>query len=283
MMARWSWVGIFPSGWVEAEMHRTGKSVLSIVFGQFVKAALAFNFFPDTSFHYHPGVPLLGFFTSVLFAFGLTYAVRHWRKPEYFLLAVWYLAAIIFGGTLLENPPSSARLIMTIPPVVICVALAMTRISAYVASGMKRGRGVALAISVALLCFACYRSVRFYFGEYAPSSRFSDLNTEVADQMGKYLRALGPDYQCYFLGGPRMYYGHATIPFLAHGIEGVDVPQPVGGDLGFVNAERKAVFVLLPERRWELDTVRGVYPAGRLREFRGRESQLLFISYEADN
>ncbi|OGO04527.1 MAG: hypothetical protein A2Y73_01600 [Chloroflexi bacterium RBG_13_56_8] len=282
LMARWSWLGIFPSGWVEAEIQRTGKGVLSIVFDQFLKSALAFNYFPDTTFHYHAGVPLLDFFTSILFVFGIAYAIWHWRKPEYLLLSLWYLSVVIFGGTLLENPPASARLVMAIPPVVLCVALSMDKISTYVASLVSNVRHMATAISLVLLAVACYGSLHFYFAEYAPSSQFSDLNTEVADQMGKYLRALGPEYRCYFFGAPRMYYGHATIPFLARGVEGLDIIEPIPEDVDFVDSEHKAVFVFLPERSAELNTVRRYYPEGQLREFRSREDQLLFLGYESD-
>jgi len=284
MMARWTWLGIFPSGWVEQEMQRTGKGTLGVLFGQFVKSVLAFNCFPDPTFHYRPGIPLLRFFTSVLFVFGLTYALRKWREREYFLLLAWYLLVIIFGGVLLENPPSSPRLVLAIPPVVICVALGMVKISSYIQLTLNRGRELAVGISVILLLFASYQSVFFYFAKYTPSHAFGNLNTEVADTVGRYLRVLGPDYQCYFFGPPRIYYrGIPSIPFIARGVTGTDVVEPITDGVDFVNPERRAVFVFLPERRSEFSVVQRFYPSGRFREFYNQKGQILFFAYEADD
>ena len=284
MMARWTWLGIFPSGWVEQEAQRTGKSILSILLGQFLKAVLGFNVYPDTSFHYRPGIPLLGFFSSVFFVFGLAYAVRRWRQPGYFLLVAWFFLVIIFGGMLLENPPSSPRLVLAIPPVVMCVALGMVKTSSYVALAFDGGRRVAPAISVVLALLASYQSVHFYFARYTPSHIYGGLNTEVADAVGKYLRALGPTYQCYFFGPPRIYYrGIPTMPFIARGVTGTDVLEPITDHVDFVNSERKAVFVFLPERRSEFDVVLRFHPSGRFREFRNQKAQILFFAYEADD
>ncbi len=284
MVARWTWLGIFPSGWVEREVQRTGKSTLSIVFGQFLKAVLGFNAYPDTSFHYHPGIPLLRFFTSVFFVFGLTYAVRRWRQPEYFLLVAWFFFVIIFGGMLLENPPASPRLVLAIPPVVICVALGMARISSYACSALNGGRRLAVAISVVLVLIASYQSAHFYFAKYTPSHEYGNHNTEVADTVGKYLRALGPAYQCYFFGPPRIYYrGIPSMPFIARGVTGTDVLEPITDNVDFVNPERRAVFVFLPERRLEFDVVLRFHASGRFREFYNQKGQILFFAYEADD
>jgi len=284
LMARWSWVGIFPSGWVAAEIQRTGKSTLGVLLGQFLKAALAFNHFSDPSLHYHPGIPLLRFFTSILFVFGLAYAVQRRQQREYLLLLAWFLLVIVFGGALLENPPSSPRLVLAIPPVVICVALGMVKVSSYVRLALGGNRGLAVGISAVLLLFACSQSLHFYFADYTPSHEFAGFNTEVADRMGKYLRHLGPDYQCYLFGPPRIYYrGIPTIPFLARGVTGTDVLEPITEDVDFVNPERRAVFIFLPERRSEFNVVRRFYPDGRFREFYNQDGEALFFAYEADD
>ncbi len=282
MMARWSSMGICPSGWVEAEMQITGKSMLQVVWGQFLKAALAYNFYPDPTFWYHPGIPLLQFGSSIFFVFGLVYAIANWRKKECFLLVIWFLLVIIFGGALLENPPTSPRLVLSIPPVVLCVALGVSKVASYLQAALGESRGTAVAISLAVILLFGYRSAHFYLNDYTRSHVFAGLNTEVADRMGRYLRALGPEYQCYFFGAPRIYYNHATIPFLAQETVGVDVMEPITDRVDFVNPDRRAVFVFLPERQAEFDVVRRFYPNGRLREFRNQQGQPLFVAYEAD-
>jgi len=281
MMARWRWVGIFPSGWVQQEVQRTGKTVWQVLWGQFLKAALAFNYYPDPTFWYHPGKPLLCFFSSIFFVFGLVDATYHWRKRENVLLLLWFWAVIIFGGMLLENPPTSPRLVLAIPPVVIFVAMGIVRVAQLLQLALNKGRWMAVVLSLCLVLFVSYQSVHFYFAKYTPSHVFAGLNTEVADRMGRYLRALGPEYRCYFFGAPRMYYSFATIPFLAQGVEGMDVVEPLKQEPDFVQSDRVPVFIFLPERKGELAYVRRVYPSGLLREFRNERGQLLFISYEA--
>lgn len=282
LMARWEWLGIFPSGWVDAEVQRTGKSVMGVLLGQFLKAVLAFNYHRDPTFFYRPGMPLLRFFTSVFFVFGLAYAIAHWRRRQYSLLVMWFLLVICFGGMLLENPPASPRLVLAIPPVVICVALGMVKISQSVRAVLDERRGVALALSLVLVLIGSYQSLHFYFGEYTPKHMYSDWNDEVCNRLGKYLRVLGPQYQCYLLGAPRIYYGHPPIPFLAQGVTGVDVVERVQDKIEFVNPSRDAVFVFLPERRAEFDVVRRLYPVGSFREFRNPKGRLLFVAYEVD-
>jgi len=128
MMARWTMMGIFPSGWVDYQVQQTGKSVLAVVWGQFLKAALAYNYYPDPTFWYHPGIPLFEFWPSVLFVFGVVYAACHLRERRYLLLILWYLAVIVFGGALLENPPSSFRLVLSIPAAVMLMAVGVERV-----------------------------------------------------------------------------------------------------------------------------------------------------------
>ena len=269
-------------GWVDEQVQATGKTVRSILLEQFLKSLLAFNFYSDPTFHYRPGIPLLQFVPSILFIFGLAYAIGQWKKREYFLLFTWFMLVVIFGSTLLENPPSAHRLLLAIPPVVILVALGMVKLSSYVQQALSQPRSLAVGISLFMVLFCGFQSVHFYFNQYTPSHAFAGPNTEVADRLGRYLRDLGPEYQCYFFGAPRIYYGHATIPYLARGVAGMDILNPIHDNVDFVNPERKAVFAFLPERRAELDVVQHFYPSGALREFRDKRGQQLFITYEVD-
>ncbi|HHX65643.1 MAG TPA: glycosyltransferase family 39 protein, partial [Chloroflexi bacterium] len=143
LTARWALLGIFPSGWVDAEMANTGRSMLSVLIDQFLRAALGFNYYTDPSFHYRPGIPLMDFFTSVFFVLGLTYAITRWRRREYFVLIVWLLLNVILGGMLLTNPPWSPRFVISIPPAVLCMTLGMVKVSEYVRIALREERSAA--------------------------------------------------------------------------------------------------------------------------------------------
>jgi hypothetical protein len=280
MMARWSWLGIFPSGWVAQQVEQTGRSTLSVLVDQFLKAALSFNYTVDPSFHYRPGIPLFQFVPSVFFVFGLAYALAHWRRRGYFILAAWLLLDFVLGGMLLMDPPWSPRLVIAIPPALICMVLGVVQVCGYVQRALRRPQVLMWALSLALVLATGYGSLRFYFHDYTAGRVLRDPNNEVANDLGRYLRTLGPDYQCYFFGAPRVYVGHPPIPFLSQGARAMDVAGPPDEKLAFVDPTYDAVFVILPERMAEMETVRRRYPQGALREFRDERGEMRFTAYE---
>jgi hypothetical protein len=143
-----------------------------------------------------------------------------------------------------------------------------------------RPRTIAGLAAVVLVLAMSYQSAHFYFATYTPAHVFAGLNTEVADGMGRYLHGLGPTYRCYFRGAPRMYGGFASIPFLAPDVPVVDISE-ITADAEFVQSDRNAVIIVLPEYRSDLDILQRRY-SGRLREFRDMNGQMLFVSYEVD-
>ncbi len=278
--ARWKLTSMLANDALATEAERTGRTPLSIMGTQFLKAALAFHFFPDPTFHYRPGVPLLGFAAAVLFSVGLVVAARRFRRAEYGLLLAWIALVIVFGGALLENPPSSARLVLAIPPVAIMVALGAVEVASLARWALGRSQAEAVAASLVVMTLITCQSAYFYLGRYTPSHVYGGANTEVAHRVGLYLRSLGPGRYCYFYGAPRIYLGFATIPFLARDLRGSDVLEPLSDPAQLPPANGEPVFVLLPERAAEVETVRRRYPAGELREFRDAAGGILFTAYE---
>ncbi len=277
--ARWRWVGIFPSGWVASEMARTGRSVFSLLWEQFLKSILAFNAIPDPTFWYRPERPLLLWMSAVWFVWGVTYCLVHWRKRPCALLLIWFLGVVIFGGVLLENPPSSPRFVMAIPPVVMMIALGIRQAAGLVSDLWGGRKAVTWIMALVLLGLCTYESLHFYFGVYTPRRMFSDENTAVADAIGKYLRAKGPGTTCFLAGPPRLYFGHATIPYLAQGVTGVDIVEPLT-DPQSLDIPAGAVFIFLPERAGELDALWPYYPQGTIWRYHDTRGNLQFIAYE---
>ena len=281
-MARVNMLGIFQSGWLKRSVEITGRTQVSLLWEQALKSVLGYHYFTDPTFWYRPGIPLLTYPAAILFTFGLIYSFYRYRERSYMLLMVWLGVALFFGAFLLENPPSSQRLVITAPPVMVLVALGIDRWLYYGQKIARWRHSSAHIVRVALVLSLCFINYNFYFNKYTHSHIFGGLNTEVADGMGKYMRSLGPEWNCYFHGPPRMYYGFATIPFIAQGVVGMDVLEPLKGPPTFVDLSKEAVFIFLPERLGELGAVRQSYPTGQLREFRREDGTLLFVSYEAD-
>jgi len=281
-MARVNLLGIFQSGWLEREVQITGRTQASILWQQALKSVLGFHYFTDPTFWYRPGIPLLTFPAAVLFVFGLVYSLWRIKEQRFALVSLWLWISLFFGAFLLENPPSSQRLLITAPPVMVLVAVGIDRWLHYGERIAQWRPSSANIVGIALVASLVFINYNFYFNKYTHSHIFGGLNTEVADGMGKYLRSLGTGWHCYFHGAPRMYYGFATIPFIAREMEGSDVLEPLTGPATFADPAKRAVFVFLPERQGELSAVRQSYPTGLLREFRRDDGTLLFVSYEAD-
>ena len=70
------------------------------------------------------------------------------------------------------------------------------------------------------------------------------------------------------------------MPFLAPGVPGQDVVDPLAATPDFVDSERGAVFLFLPERVAELAFVQEAYPGGRLQELYDVHGGLRFVAYE---
>ena len=126
-------------------------------------------------------------------------------------------------------------------------------------------------------------NVHYYFVEFTPLRRYGSANGETATMIGHYVRDLDGEYaatsRVYFFGPPRLYWGFGTQAFLAPDVAGEDVVEPLTGPPDFVDRDRGAIFVFLPERVGELAWVRQAFPEGELREFYDSQGQLRFTAY----
>jgi hypothetical protein len=279
--ARLNMVGIIQSGWLEREVVITGRTATRLLADQFQRAFFAFNYYKDRTVWYGATIPLMEFAGSIFYLLGLVLATWRWRRPGYLPFLVWFWLGLILGGMMTESPPSSQRLITLAPSASLFVGLALTRAWDIAAHALEKrrlwsDRGIAVSLAALALIGTVY-----YFHTLTPKRLYGSLNGEVATEMGYYLRDLGPDYRCYFFGPGRMYYGFSTIPYIAQGIEGMDILQPISGPPDFVPPDKGAVFIFLPERLWEWNFVKAKYPGGTIRDFSHAESQdLLFTAYE---
>jgi hypothetical protein len=283
-MARMNQLGVFQSGWLEREVDITGRSAGSLLWEQLWKSALAFNYTVDPTFWYRPGIPLLRFWPSILFVFGLALAVRRIGQMEHFLLLLWIGATVVFAGVLLENPPSSQRYVIAAPAVTMVVAMALV----WLGNRLRRLMGGAERIWLGgLLVVALWMSqgdARFYLYEYTATADFGGLNTEVANRVADYLNSLGAESEAFFLGPPRMGIsrqgGFPAVAFLAPAAQTLDVWEPLKAITDLPPIQPPVVFLFLPERAPEMAIVKEAYPDGTEKHFPGRYGRILFLAYE---
>jgi hypothetical protein len=279
--ARLNMVGIIQSGWLELAEQVTGQTATRLLADQFQRAFFAFNYYHDRTAWYGATIPLMDFAASIFYLLGLALATYRWRRKGYLPFLVWFWLGLILGGMMTESPPSSQRLITLALPASLFVALALTRVWDIASGTLQKPRAWSNRAIAASLVILAVLGTTYYFDRFTPKRLYGSLNGEVATEMGYYLRDLGPDYRCYFFGPGRMYYGFSTIPYIAQGVEGMDIQQPISGPPDFVAPDKNAVFIFLPERLGEWNFVKAKYPGGKILDFAHAQSQeLLFTAYE---
>lgn len=283
--ARLNQVGILQSGWLEQELA-AGRDLVTILWDQFRRAALAFNYYPDRTVWYGLPQPLLDPVFGALFLVGLVYSTivmwsRGKRSRRLAPLVVWWWAGMIAGGLLTESPPSSQRLITLSVPVCFFIAVALWQIAVLAQRAIGAVPARAL-LSVGLLAFAAI-SLHTYFLDFTPKRIYGGNHAELATDLAPLLNELDDTHKTYFLGAPWMYWGFGTIPYLAPDMEGEDIQEPLEmpPPPSLLPPGRGAVFVFLPQRAGELALVRRAFPGGRLHELHAGtiEGELLATLY----
>lgn len=275
--ARVNQVGIFQNGWIELAKQATGQSTLELLFDQFRRAALAFNFYPDRTVWYGLRSPLLDPIFGVVFLLGLGYATvsiflprgdsrLSRRNATLFPMVVWWWSATILGGMLTESPPSSMRLVTLTVPVCFFIALALWKIFRLA----KKAIGGVPINALLLASFVLFSgsSLKTYFIDYTPQRIYGSVRAEMATTIAPMLRDLAPTHHFYFVGAPFMYWGFATLPFLVPNANVSDLVDPITSptSLNLVSVDEGMVFIFVPERASELRFVQQAFPKGRLAE-----------------
>ncbi len=279
--ARVNQVGILQSGWLVREVEIRQESMLVILFDQFKRAALAFNYYPDRTVWYGSREPLLDPFFGSLFLLGLLFGTAKLfgktADDRTAPMVAWWWGGMLLGGMLTESPPSSQRLITLAVPACYFIGLALWEL-VQVARKSIRGVPTTLILSIAVLTFAI-ASVSTYFIEYTPNRYYGGGHAELATEIVPKLRELTPTHDVQFVGAPAMYWGFATLPYLIPDaivtdqideIRFADVPS-------LLEPNRGTVFVVLPQREPELEKVRAAV-AGELLEYYSAVDGRLMVS-----
>ncbi|MCB0006809.1 MAG: glycosyltransferase family 39 protein [Anaerolineales bacterium] len=282
--ARVNQVGIIQSGWLEREVEITGQSVPAILFDQFRRSALAFNYYPDRTVWYGLREPLLGPWFGTLFLLGLGFVslrtfIGRPRDERLAPITAWWWGGVILGGMLTESPPSSQRLITLAVPTCFVLAAIVWELVDLAVAAWPRLTGRWLATGVGLL-FAM-SSIWLYFGEFTPQRLYGGPQAKVAMELVPALQAYDEAQTIYFAGAPRMYWGFATLPYLLPGRTGHDIHDPLLSPppRDPVQLSHGLIYVFLPERLPELELVIQAYPEGSRRSVSAPDGEFLAEIY----
>lgn len=275
--ARLNQVGIIQSGWLERELAN-GQPLLSTLWDQFRRAALAFNYYPDRTVWYGLEAPLLDPLFGALFAVGLLYGTLLflWRRDRRVLpFVLWWWGGMLAGGMLTESPPSSQRLTTLTVPVCFFIASVLWQLAGLLRDAIPAlsrrafSRRALLALGVAAFALS---SVHLYFFDFTPQYRYGGKHAELATTLAPILNQTDQTHDAYFVGAPWMYWGFATIPYLSPQMHGDDLLEPLTAPpaYGLLRPQRGAIFIVRPERAEELPLIQERFPQGQLHEIHSR-------------
>ena len=255
---RYQAVSIFASGWLRREVEVTGKSTVLLLGEQLWKSVSAFHFTPDPTFWYRPEMPLLDFVSGALFLVGLVASLWRWRWPAQGATLLWWSITLVAAWGLTENPPSSQRGLLLLPPVALLIAWGAETLWKL----LRRYQDGVEYLTLALLVAAFLLNLGFYFGVYTPRRVYGNPSAKTATELAHFLRAdPEPAATNYFFGEPYLYWGFGTLDFLLRDQVGVDVKV----DELPTDVESPARFIFVSERKAELGAVMQRYPGGELK------------------
>ncbi len=269
--ARVNTVAIFQSGWLEREIVVRQESMATILFDQFQRAALAFNYYRDRTVWYGLQQPLLDPFFGSFFLLGLGVStLRLWGKtadPRSAAMVTWWWGGMLLGGMLTESPPSSQRLITLAIPVCFFIGLAMSEAVQLLGKSLSGIPKNAL-LALGTLLFGLI-SLSTYFTHYSSQRIYGGPHAELATEIVPRLRELAPDHRIYFIGAPIMYWGFGTLPYLVPEADALDITDSFAEPATWESViwDKNAVFVVLPQRANELELIQHSLPDGEISNY----------------
>jgi 4-amino-4-deoxy-L-arabinose transferase-like glycosyltransferase len=254
-------------GWMASDYVsplNSGESHWHILGEQVIRSYLSFNFYPDKSYLYG-GVwggidgPMLEFFTSIFFMFGLSYVVFNWKRSAHLLLLIALFGSVFFLVALTIDPPNYQRMVVILALPFIFAAVGVSKFFEYLGDIIHSRTCLYLLLCI-LLMIMVWRNFQRYFSEYL-SSRYWALYMDPATQIAYLIKSLDLRYKIY-VPAPYMQIPW-TMKFIIENAPYKIDYRPLPSVLrDLKNNIGKTVFILLPEQANNLDLLREKFPGG---------------------
>ncbi len=264
--------------WLDAETQRTGLSAGQILWNQTRLSALAFT---TVSLRHWYAIdhPMLFPLQSTFFLLGVLLTITRLKDLRYVWLALWMLGVVTVGA-LSESTPAAQRYVMAVPAVCLLIGIGLSQTVQWLAGLWPQWRRMFVGLAALVVVAMVWQDLRFYFGDYTPSHRFSDQNTAIAQRAGYYLSSKELGHQVYFFGAPRMGFDSiATLRYLAPQVKGTSIDKPVLSR-SMLAVEGPTTFIFTPWNLNLIPQVESLYPEGRPVLELGSQGKALFVAYE---
>ena len=270
---------IFLNHWLVTQSQRSGQSIPAILWKQFTDTVLVYISQPAVGNFFNSPMPYLTIIGSIFFLFGMGYAFTKPLETRMMTLLVWFWSVVIVGGFLTLSPPANTRLVMSTPAVALFLALGIYKFTDYLRQLKLFNQHWQTIVSAMLVLILAGQNVAFYFGVYRYRDYFEDANSELGQQIGLELQHLGPNYDFYLFGVPRVFAAFPTTVFLAPDNGYFDLTSNTI-DSSTLQPGKGNIFVAIPENRADLDTIALKYPSGTWETIqRDYKQEVLYYAY----
>ena len=260
-----------------AVAREAGVSLLEVLPGYVMQTVLAFHRVPSQDPFYQTQLPLLDPMGGALVLVGLVACLKRWKDGRYF--GPLAAAGLILGAVALtEFPPQAQRLAIISAPLMVLLTLGVVEAARLLGGSMSTRLGTrGIAMVIGLLAGI---NVWMLFGDYLPSGRDAVENSEVASELGYYLRAEGRPVTYYFFGEPRMTASsHQSTRFIARAAEGINVPEPPSLAPEYRVDPNRTLFIFLAERLGDLEPIRAQFPGPPAEAHRNGRGEAVFFVF----
>jgi 4-amino-4-deoxy-L-arabinose transferase-like glycosyltransferase len=283
--ARMNSVSIFQNNVLQNEIKNTGDNVFDILTSQFMKSSLAFIVTGAPSNFYNSPKPYLSSLAAIFFMLGLAYTFWRFKDPRFLGLLAWFWAAIILGSTLTGGPPTSQRMLMSTPGLVIITAIGVTKSTEFIRKSGKFLRWLAPLSLLAFVLYVGYQDIKFYFYEYQVGHYFEDPTNELTYETRTFIAPLHDTGRFYLIaevGVP--YLSFASFNYFSPDVEKAYFDQVTPQTLAALPKDKDALFIATSTRGPDLEYLSHLIPGGAWHEFRRRyqPDNVLFYSYKID-
>jgi hypothetical protein len=280
--ARMDREGIFQNNIVGSEVQG-GRSIPEILIDQFMRSSLVFIVTPAPSNFFNSPNPYLTPLAAIFFMLGLAYTLWRIKEERYLILFIWFWAAIILGSTLTGGPPSSQRMLMSTPALVIITAIGICKVMENIPQIGKLTRWLQIAGLLVFVAWVGYKDLSFYHYEYQVGHFFEDPTNEFTYESASIISPLHDTSRLYLIVEPSVpYLSFPNFDYFSPDVEKAYFEQVTPQSLADLPKDKDALFIATPGRLTDLKKLADLIPGGEWSEVprRYQPANMLYYSYK---
>jgi 4-amino-4-deoxy-L-arabinose transferase-like glycosyltransferase len=254
---------------------------IQVLFMQFMKSSLVFILSAAPTNFFNSPRPYLTPLAAIFFVLGLAYTIWRIREARYFILFIWFWAAIVLGSTITGGPPTSQRMLMSTPALAVIVAIGLCKVTenipkTFLSMSPNRVQGLCLII---FICWVGYKDISYYHYEYRVGHYFEDPTEEFTYETAAAVSQLHGNGDLYLLVNPQVdYLSFANFSYFSPDVKKGYLFEVSPESLGSLPKDRDALFIALPDHLEDLKKIVVLLPGGEWNEIQ-RRFQPLYVLY----